>query len=485
MCSLPQYAGIEIRDISSEKESEQYRILNNIINSERMREYDPSKEKLLYFHVIKCASDEFVSVVSVYTELVGSNRLKSIFDKVFRFYEVHYSSSTGVDTSNEAASRRFWKMLFEDVVVSDAWSLNRGFEFDVDEVFDIPDELSAKMFEAQREAPDAFKARVSVAVGKILCKTFNTTRIIAEEVHDFGKLSRNPLCITEQIPPYELIVRIEEYLHGVSQNDLIDFDSLDELCEGEIKRNVRYSQHFVSDRTYNALLDRMKRGILYKVPPREFSDVPFRISYLLFDDNIRIEYAYDSSCFEHISMQQIHESICKSIANYLNNVFTDAAVLEHNQKLHDISNKILDAKIKFISKSELFADLSQEEIRKLAIECRINHRLVQQTVMNEGTAADTLYMILSGNIEIDGIDSRNFIHPLSLLKAGDYFGIECLLNDNLAKANYVVQSNDALVLSVPASRLKKECEKHPTVALSILEEQSKRLAKFQKLWMMS
>ena len=122
----------------------------------------------------------------------------------------------------------------------------------------------------------------------------------------------------------------------------------------------------------------------------------------------------------------------------------------------------------------IFRDLPAEVLEDLA--GRVRPRTVEagSVIVSAEEAGDSLFVIARGKVKVVlyGETGREII--LSILRAGDFFGEMSLLDRQPRSAN-VVAVEDADLLSLDREAFEKHLSAHPSTALAILAEMSRRL----------
>ena len=122
----------------------------------------------------------------------------------------------------------------------------------------------------------------------------------------------------------------------------------------------------------------------------------------------------------------------------------------------------------------IFRDLPPEVLGDLAT--RVHPRAAEagSVIVSAEEPGDSLFVIARGKVKVVlyGETGREII--LSILRAGDFFGEMSLLDRQPRSAN-VVAVEDADLLSLDREAFEKHLSAHPSTALAILAEMSRRL----------
>jgi len=102
--------------------------------------------------------------------------------------------------------------------------------------------------------------------------------------------------------------------------------------------------------------------------------------------------------------------------------------------------------------NSLFANLSAEQLARLAGLARMHRYARERAIFNEGDPGTALYMIAKGRVKISQSSPDGKERTLVLLGAGDVFGELALLDGDPRSADAVVVE-DAELLVVPREEL--------------------------------
>lgn len=475
--------GVDIREITDEENVEKGRIINAVVSAERLRRYESDKEKIAYIHIFKYSKNGYFGVASLCEEMISEIDRDSLLRGVFSNVAPRYLSFATDNSFNAIECAKFWKEKLGHIHIMG--KRDKHYFPDMDESFEIEESLADLLTAKLKDSFLTVKVMATSAVSKVICAATRSNSILIEDIHDSGQLNRIPIIFNENVTNREEQLRIREFLVQAEKYDMIDYENVRGYGNIDPASIGMFSQYFISEHNFDKLLMKMDWEVLYRINPIEETNCPLRVEYRLMENRKYVHYIFDSHFFKDISIRGMHEAFCALMTNYLSGSFVDIDVRKYIDKANDTVRRINEVKAKCLGSLEMFKTYSADDIDKLASKCELLHKFSQQTIINVGTKVDRLYFIVSGRVEIDGLDDKKMIHPLSLIKSRDFFGIEAVLSDKESKVNYVVQSNDAVVMAIPLEVFTEEAMKHPEICQELLDEQSRRLYKFQKLWMMS
>jgi len=125
-------------------------------------------------------------------------------------------------------------------------------------------------------------------------------------------------------------------------------------------------------------------------------------------------------------------------------------------------------------RSALFAQLSMEQLTRLAGLARPHRYGKEHIIFNEGEPGTALYTIVKGRVKIAQSSPDGKERTLALLGPGDVFGELALLDGGARSADAVV-AEDAELLVIPREDFMVFVMEQPQVAMSLLVVLSQRL----------
>jgi len=123
----------------------------------------------------------------------------------------------------------------------------------------------------------------------------------------------------------------------------------------------------------------------------------------------------------------------------------------------------------FLSRVPIFANCTPAEISAIAAVAQESHFQPDQIIVTQGTPGQAFYLVLTGRVEIlrDGTS-------LGAFGVGDFFGEMSLLDQAPRSATIrAIDTTSCLMLS--SWDFKSLLEKHPGIAIKLLEVLSRRL----------
>ena len=123
----------------------------------------------------------------------------------------------------------------------------------------------------------------------------------------------------------------------------------------------------------------------------------------------------------------------------------------------------------FLSRVPIFANCTPDEVSAIAAVAQESGFQTGQIIVTQGTPGQAFYLVLSGRVEIvrDG-------QSLGAFGPGDFFG-EMSLIDHAPRSATIKALEPTTCLMLSSWDFKALLEKHPSIAVKLLEVLSRRL----------
>ena len=132
-----------------------------------------------------------------------------------------------------------------------------------------------------------------------------------------------------------------------------------------------------------------------------------------------------------------------------------------------------------LSQVSLFAHLKHRDLKRIAKLSRHCTYPKGEIIISEGEQDGSLFVIISGEVEVVKNLGRKSEKCLRRLGALCYFG-EMALIDDLIRSASVVARKDTVVLCIDQFDLRNEIIKHPVLAIELLQLLNRRLRALEK-----
>lgn len=474
-------AEINIRNISDYSVEDKLKTINALIMRERARCINMDSMKKAYIQFIEYTSNRFLAIMSICESVMEVSDVKDMLQTVFTTSSFSYMSTA----NSEEVSKEFWKKASKDLYVAGKKSYDITSRLDAYDEYPFDFKHLPDFERMLKKEPLRAKSIVTAAAVTLMCKINDSASVLFEDIHDCGRLNKFPIIGNEKSWMGEGRQKIYESIAQANSNDNIDFSTLKKMCGLDIEKVAMFSQWFFTDQTYVGFFKNMKVSTTYRFNPIEIADVPLHMVYRMHEKELMVQYMYDPGFFNEIKPEGFHKALCA----ILDNIYEGLSVLPDIQGLLNTSGdreKMLrEIKTKFAQNSDLFKDIPKQVLDRIIELSEVKAYYLTHRIIPIDAKVDTMYMILSGKVIIEGLDFEHMIKPLSVLKEKDIFGWEGLSESAVSKVNYVVESDRCILLEVKVKYMQDIFSEYPKCQRKMMDIILNHLYKFQRLWMLS
>jgi CRP/FNR family transcriptional regulator, cyclic AMP receptor protein len=131
-------------------------------------------------------------------------------------------------------------------------------------------------------------------------------------------------------------------------------------------------------------------------------------------------------------------------------------------------------KVKLLSGSSLFCDLSDVELAELAIHTELRSLRAKQVVIVQGTLGHEMYAVLHGRLKVVRSSAEGKEATIGILEAGEMFGEIAMLDGGLRTAS-VETLEPCELLVLPRKTVMQYLDRHPQVMHQMIAALCQRL----------
>lgn len=478
---------VSIRDLSDKADRERLASLISIVSAERRRIRDNASEPLLDVRMVKLAQQDYICIVSqadFENYPVDIDRLLVTLFKTCKYSdmkEVLKESKTTV-----LKTMAFWNHF--KVKENEIWKeyLTNPVDERASELFNVDKSISASIESFIATANITLKALLFCIWGWILCDYFGIEEVLIGDAHDMAELDVIPIRVRRNETIQRTFADVSKQLEEENQHDNCAIQHLEDALGLRLNPQMPVVLNFNDIVPMASALRVLPPQILYRIPATKPIDRPLVISFKSQLDLSYVRYEYNTRLLENFNTKELHdhfESLLRGVAASADTIRERLKLQKNTAEQNE--QRILAEKMLFLKKSGIFADYSQSELMELAGKCNMEVKLLEDVIAENEEHAKALYIVCDGMIQVNGIDTERYEKPLYVLKTGECFGSEAVCTDATVHNNYVVSSDYAKLLEIPREIIRTEALEHPGIVQHLLELQSKRLHKFEKLWMLN
>lgn len=475
-----EYVSFELRDIAESEPDEKLKLITSVINAERFRTYSKGKEKLCNVTLIMYSPRRYAAVVSYYDDRSTQFDIKRLLMELFNAREAQYLTHS--DSREDC--EMFWNRNLAGIPLISRKDSSSTYRYERMEEFTIEIDNVKTYSTFLTKGSGRIRALLADSLGKIMCFINDSNGVIGEDIRDNGKLARVPFYVPSGRTK-EIVEKLSGLMSGAERYDNITYEQINENNNFDISAVTMFSQTFLYDQQYVQFFKNIRMDTLYRINAIAMSDTPVAVVFFAEPGRIRSVYFYDPGYFREYDVEGINKAVSVMFNDYLDGVMPTIDFAVRLKKASGADKRLLDAKISCLRASNLFRNYTDTELARVADKAAISGGVCQQCMINEDSQYDRIYLIVKGRIEVFGHDNEGMQRPLMILKEKELFGIESLLDDRKAKFAYRVYSDGALLMSIDPEDLWNEAAEHGEIMKELLGIQSKRLAKFERLWVIS
>ncbi len=478
---VADFTRIQIRDISKEAKEEKSNVFSNIISAMHRRDVSESEPPQII--VLKTSDTDFFLLMGI-TKDIEEGEGKSIFTKLFtssNFEEIRVLGGTPHDREE---TWKYWAMILDDKnmkPVTQASSAWLGKEPATD-LFTIDPELTL-LLKNPSNANVNISSLCTTLWGLLVCKFFDAESVYVEDVHENGKLSHMPVKVDSKSRIVDAYAYVEmQYKNAIDYDDIY-LEEIETTTDIRLNEYMILSQNFIDKNTYKDLLFSLHAGVPYRLARYTKPDAPINVTYHFSDTIMRLEYEFDTGLISRTDLHMLHSSFCELLKQYLvarDNISLSKLKFQASKEATR-QKKIADT-VQALLKCTLFKEYVGEELLKFASSCTKRNRFFEDIILDYNAPSENLYIVSVGKIVVETLSMDRYVKTVMVLRPGDVFGIECLLERPNVDFSYRVLTEMAEVIEIPKKVLTGEMHIHPELYGGILEIQTKRLTKYQKLW---
>jgi len=120
-----------------------------------------------------------------------------------------------------------------------------------------------------------------------------------------------------------------------------------------------------------------------------------------------------------------------------------------------------------LSNIDLLSELKPADLKKIEEFCSFKHFTAQEQIIDRQSESTDVFFVLTGEIRVDIYSLSGREITLDDLSAGGYFG-ELAAIDGAPRSASVMALTDCLVASLPQNHFLALLEKHPKIALKVM-----------------
>ena len=481
---FPYMSAVTMQDISDKDSDEASGFIFSIIEAEKCRSYNAINCFPAYLNVLRISKDEYLYILTV-SKGVGLEKLYDILKALFGSPVSAPIFGEPMPKNSPTQAAGYWKDRFKGLNFNEDKSRFCRTGKRIKEQMEFPED-SIRSVEILRKMQSEYLRSIFTGVmAVILSRKFDLSSVLIEDMKDESEMESIPILYSKNQSPKELLESLKTQFHNADCNDTCTMAKAEEVLGFSPSEKAILTQEFIFDNKYTYFINNMKPDRIYTIMSHKESDSPLKVTYRFIGGACLITYDYNADDFADINIQKLHENLCSAISQFLSGDRKDELPVFEEEPKKSNAVRLAKAKEVSIRSIPVFSAFTSEEIDELVGKVGLTVFNRNQEIIAQGLENSYVLIILSGNVEINGFDRKRFVKPLQILKEHEVFGIESILTDKVSKVMYRAYSENVIVMSIKRSTILKLAEKHPELMFMLLDVQSERLYKFQRLWMLS
>ncbi len=477
---LGNSVNVRVRDISHGAFDERANVFSSIIAALHKRDAYHDETPLLT--VLKTSDVEYFLLLSI-NAMLPDDEVESILAKVFRSNNHETLRLLGGSPHSKEESEKYWAGILEDEEVLPVGMVAnaRCTKERMEEVLTVSPDITGALRNPANSNIN-LSSLCATIWGSIACKYFESESLLIESKHENGKLFRIPLRVDTTSKFIDSYAFTEMQFRNALDYDNLFFDELETATSCDFSSSMAFSVGFYNRYRYAPLLRTLHAGIPYKLRHLESSDMPMRIYCHYSDTIMRIRYNYDVGIVKSAGIFSLHKAFSETLERFLSSsrdVNVNKIVLRPDKE--SPLQRSTDYISSTLAKSEMFKLYNPKDLEKFSSNCSRVWKFSEETILEDGKLADALYMLTSGKIVVETVGKDRNVKIIHVLRPGNIFGIECLLNDPTVDFTYRAVTEMVELIKIPKNLLKDELTLHPKLNTIIMNIQSNQLNKLAKL----
>ena len=475
---------IYIQDISDQSYEKKCVELGKIILAERMRGVFEKSDPTFY-NLIRVGESDYVLIISISRgyEEENKEKVKKILHTLFY---ISHAADVNENIRKVQSADKTRKEFLEHLggALTDGSCARAARRSEKKEIarFQVEEALSEEIREFLETNEMNAEALLNMALAKTLCVCLNSRKLLLNRIQDQNIMMGGPLLYEEDLEFGERFRSIKKQLYWQEKSP-VKVEALYREKEDEILACLFVSTYFSYSHRYHNLLRSISEDKVYRIPAIQTFDTPLFVQCSFEEGSLVMTYIYDRAGMQDADMENLHLNF-SSVLDVFFRKRQDVEVL----RLHGIAaveasmkrEKLITA---WMQNQEVFQKVPMELIEELYQTSALSYPAYFQVIMTKGTPLQRVFFLVKGKMGVMGNSPDGYANPLYMLKKGEMFGIEAVLEGAVSPVHYRAQSNDVVILSFDRDVFWEICQKQPQVYECLLKIQSERLHRMEKLWL--
>lgn len=490
---------VKIADFRSLEEKQQVMLIGNVMAAEARRKYNPQIDIPIKMQIFIVKGKQMLVLLSVYPYLSIPIGIRGMVFKVFEGLKVKSSdistlSNEKVEEMNLKLKKScldYWKTELLPVgepLAVPGTTKRFTLKWDSCSVYKTIDKnLEEKLKEFCQIHKTNRNVLILMAWGELLGRYYGKQEVILAVKGVGEHLNVFPIKIRRTLSRLERIADITRQIRNFARYSACE---LQELCEalGVEKDYFQIVHHFIELCETEGIAGITDTAKEYIGNFADDTNAALTMNYHAFGEETGINYAYFSDCIYDITLEKLHRTFLQLLDEQLSvekKEFNLREYIELTDSEEERIQKVQTArKALYLRQTGLFMDRTIEELMQLAEKTRLQSYSLSDVVIENHQAVCEAAFLVEGNVEESRTDMDGIIKTISIRKAGEIFGIEALLDNNISAFSYTVAGKEAKILWLERKDFLAFLSEKPENWRVLLERVHEETGKMKKLWTM-
>ena len=484
-----EYTPVTIRDYSDKAPEERDAAITSFIYAEQRRRYTPVKDYLINMHVIKHSEDKYIFVLSICDQAGIVEGADSVVREIFSNSNVITMDNNYITKNNHIAASSYWRTTLENKPrANDKITTSARVQYNSN-LFTIDEKLSSIL---RKKAEDDYRKMKAIFItiwGYILSKYFNEEEIYLGDAMAKGLLSYAPIHFNRNHPIIENAKSAFGQMEAAAEYNTINLSKLEALAEFKTNNSIFMIQYMYDVKGVNNSLANLQTNTVYHMRARTFNDCALNLDYCYINGKIHINYIYKAPIFKDDDIVAMHKTFLAMLDNLAKSEDVAKEVISvpevAREQIAVDAVRILNERADMLLNTGIFSGYSRNDLLSIAKMSHVSNYMLDDTIYEIAQKVPSLYIVMKGKVSVFAANSDNIVTPLYTIKEGEIFGMESILEDPISKCGCMAATDEVVLIEISAAFLDNLISRNPNILKKLLGIQTRRLIKFEKLWMMN
>lgn len=475
---------IPLRDLSHMPEEMKKNILGNMIFAIKKSNYNIYKKFPYGITFLKLAENDYLCIFSLSDDWKYMASDNGLLSELFRVKDCVELDGKNSEMAGFNKTLNYWKEM--QPPIQNAFMRFPDYDNKEQiETFELDNELTGLIDGLINDMHISISSVLYTIWGVILGKYFKNQNIAIGSVNTTGKLKLAPVMVDTEQDIKKNLTEVNHQLKLIPEANGCSIEEIKQHLQIDENSKLPMIQEIVNLNKYVTWIGDMKADELYHLGVNNYENIPLLLINTLLDNQFRMEYHYQEQIFSSEDISKLHECFVHILKDMLYAIENRSEIDIDVNRSHDKVLKENRIRIAlYLKKAKLFKDMDFNYLLQIAEKCSLVTCTNEEVVVQQNTYCEQLYIIGDGIIESAAADNNNCWKSLKILKEGEMFGLESLVENQISKEQFTVYSNFAACVAIPRNIMKELMQTNYTIQINLLEYVMYDVDRYKKLWLM-